>query len=329
MSDEHGPTVSDIGEDALLRRIERRLEGGRGDELWAGDDTAVVAAPGARVLITTDQLVEGLDFDLAYCTGFDVGWKAIAANASDIAAMCGRPAHAVAAVGLRPDVGVAFFDDLLEGLLAASGRWGISLVGGDLSGAREISVAVALTGAPVGAGPVLRSGAGSGDALCITGTLGGAHGGLEILRRGSRSAATEVLVKRQLRPTARVEEAAALAELEPTAMIDVSDGLAVDLSRLLTASKAGVAVALEALPVDPALAHVSDLDPLEAAVLGGEDFELLFTIGADRVGDAVAALGRMGTRLTRLGTIGEGAATLGGRALESWKEKGWQHLHSP
>jgi thiamine-monophosphate kinase len=329
MSDENGPTVSDIGENALLRRIARRLEAGRGDELWAGDDTAVVATPGARVLLTTDQLVEGLDFDLTYCTGFDVGWKAIAANASDIAAMCGKPAHAVAAVGLRPDAGAAFFDDLLEGLLAASKRWGIALVGGDLSGAREISVAVTLTGAPMGAGPVLRSGAARGEALCVTGTLGAARGGLEILRRGSRSPATEALVQRQLRPTARVEEAAALAGLGPTAMIDVSDGLAVDLSRLLTASKAGVDVALDAVPVDPGLEHVPGLDPVEAAVLGGEDFELLFTIEAERMTDAAALLGRLGTRLTRLGTIAEGSARLGGRPLESWKEKGWQHLHNP
>lgn len=329
MSDEHGPTVSDIGEDALLKRIERRLEHGRGDELWAGDDTAVLVTPGTRVLMTTDQLVERVDFDLTYCTGFDVGWKAVAASASDIAAMCGRPAHAVAAVALRPDVSVAFFDDLLEGLLAAARRWDIALVGGDLSGAREISVTVALSGTPMGAGPVLRSGARSGDVLCVTGTLGAARGGLEVLRRGSRSPETEVLVERQLRPSARIEEAAMLAGLGPTAMIDVSDGLAVDLNRLLSASKAGVAVALDAVPVEPALTYVPGLDAVEAAVLGGEDFELLFTIGADGAGDAVSALGRLGTPLTRLGTIVDGIGTLGGRPLESWKEKGWQHLHSP
>jgi thiamine-monophosphate kinase len=323
-----GPTVSDLGEDALLDRILERIGGAvPGEEVWSGDDAACVASP-ARLLITTDLVVESFDFDLAYSSGFDVGWKAVAVNASDVAAMCGRPLHAVTSVGLRADTPVEFFDDLLDGVVAAARRWGIAVVGGDVSEGREISVGTTLTGEPLAAAPVLRSGARMGDALLVTGTLGAARGGLEVLVRNEKIPGTQALVERQLRPTARVEEAAALAPLGPTAMIDLSDGLAVDLGRLLAASHAGADVSLEALPVEDALDQVPGLDVIEAAVLGGEDFELLFTIGEELVGVAVKALRRLGTPLTRIGTIASGEAMLGGRRLETWRERGWQHLRS-
>lgn len=326
MADEQGQTVSDIGEDALLERIARRVGRPPGDELGAGDDAALIRLPGPHALVTTDLIVEGIDFKLGYCTGWDVGWKAIAVNASDIAAMCGRPTHALATVALPETATVAFFDDLLEGLLAGAGRWDISLVGGDLSGGDEITVGVALVGATIADLPVLRSGARPGDALCVTGTLGAARAGLDVLRSGRRGEGTESLVGRQLRPSARIDEAAALAPLGPTAMIDLSDGLAVDLHRLLTASGVGADVEADDLPIDPGIAAVG-LEPLETAILGGEDYELLFTIDAERVVDAYAAVASSGTRLTRIGTVTAGATTLAGRPLEEWKGRGWQHLH--
>jgi thiamine-monophosphate kinase len=321
-----GQTVSDIGEDALLERIARRVGRPHGEEVWGGDDAALVLLPGPRALVTTDLIVENLDFLVEYCTGWDVGWKAIAVNASDIAAMCGRPSHAVTTVTLPGHVEIAFFDDLLEGMLAAADRWGIALVGGDISGGREISVGVSMVGAPILDRPVLRSGARAGEAICVTGTLGAARAGLEVLRRGDRSAGTEPLVARQLRPSARVDEAASLAPLVPSAMIDLSDGLAVDLARLLTASGVGADVDAGSLPVDPDVALVAGIDPVESAILGGEDYELLFTIGAARVEEASAAVGSLGTRVTRIGTVTTGAPTLAGKPLEEWKERGWQHL---
>lgn len=328
MTAELGPTVSDLGEDALLERIAKRI--GRAesdDEVWYGDDAASVASP-ARLLITTDLVVESIDFDLSYSSGSDVGWKAVAVNASDVAAMCGRPLHAMTSLELRANTPMEFFDDLLEGVVAAARRWRIALIGGDLSEGREISVGTTMTGELLAASPVLRSGARRGDALLVTGTLGAASAGLEILVRDQHIPGTQELIQRQLRPIARVEEAAALAPLGPTAMIDLSDGLAVDLSRLLAASEVGAEVSLEALPVEAGLDRVPGLDPIEAAVLGGEDFELLFTIEESLVDAAENALSELGTRLTRIGTIVSGDATLGGRRLETWRERGWQHLRS-
>jgi thiamine-monophosphate kinase len=280
------------------------------------------------VLLTTDMMVERIDFDLAYTSGKDVGWKATAINASDVASMGGRPTHAVAAVGLRPETPVLFVDDLLEGMLDAGDRFGVALVGGDVSAASEIGITVSMVGAAP-ARPLERSGARVGDAICVTGTLGGAAAGLIALRRGIAGAGSIARLKRRhLRPTARVAEAAALVTLAPTAMIDVSDGLAVDLGHVVDASGVGCEVDFEAIPIDPDITVIGDIDPVEIAVLGGEDFELLFTIDTAGLRDAQKALERLSTPVTRIGTVTEAGTRLGDRPLDEWRTRGWQHLCS-
>lgn len=280
------------------------------------------------MLLTTDMMVERIDFDLAYTSGKDVGWKATAINASDVASMGGRPTHAVAAVGLRPETPVLFVDDLVEGMLDAGDRFGVALVGGDVSAASEIGITVSMVGAAP-ARPLERSGARIGDAICVTGTLGGAAAGLIALRRGIAGAGSiERLKRRHLRPTARVAEAAALVTLAPTAMIDVSDGLAVDLGHVVDASGVGCEVDFEAIPIDPDITAIGDIDPVEIAVLGGEDFELLFTIDTARLRDAQKALERLSTPVTRIGTVTEAGTRLGDRPLDEWRNRGWQHLRS-
>jgi thiamine-monophosphate kinase len=280
------------------------------------------------LLLTTDMMVEGIDFDLAYARGDDVGWKSMAINLSDVASMGGRPTHAVAAVGLPPETPVSFVDDLVEGMLDAGDSFGVALVGGDVSAASEIGITVSMVGTALEA-PLVRSGARAGDEICVTGTLGGAAAGLIALRRGTLDgAAINRLARRQLRPTPRVAEAALLAALAPTAMIDISDGLAIDLGHVVDASGVGCEVDLDALPVDPDIAAIDDIDSLEAAVLGGEDFELLFTIDPTRADEAHTALRELSTPVSRIGTVTESGARLGGRSLERWRSRGWQHLRS-
>jgi thiamine-monophosphate kinase len=326
--------VSEIGEDALITRIAARLDRPPAGEVWTGDDAAVIASPARRLLLTTDLLVEGVDFDLSWCRGADIGWKAIAVNASDIAAMGGRPHVAVASLSLRGDIGVGTVDDIVDGLGAASRRWAIALVGGDISGAREVMLSVAATGVLASAPPVLRSGARDGEAICVTGTLGAAAAGLAVLRARDRPEdGFAGLVERQLRPRARVEEGVALARCGATAMIDVSDGLAVDLGRILDASGTGCEVDPGAVPVDAGVGSLArarpDLvpDALEAAMLGGEDFELLFTIDEADLPAAREALLALATEVTRIGTVVAGRASVGDEDLERWRERGWQHLH--
>ncbi|CAN5731634.1 thiamine-phosphate kinase [soil metagenome] len=330
-----GGRVSELGEDALIGRIAARIGGAPAGETWAGDDCATFRLAGATLLFTTDMVVQGVDFDPAWSSPWDVGWKALAANASDVAAMGGRPRYAVAALSMPPDTTVATVDGIVDGLAAAARRWGISVVGGDISRAHETVVSVAMLGlAGHGGAPVLRSTARVGDAICVTGALGGAAGGLVALRNGllasDRDLARERLAERQLRPQARLEEGAALARIGVTSMMDLSDGLAVDLSRMMEASATGCDIDPARIPIDADLRSLSDWDPdfdaLGAALTGGEDFELLFTIEPSSVERARAELGSMGTAVTRIGVVSEGPRRIGGVDLETCKEGAWDHL---
>ena len=339
---EQGRKVSDIGEIRLIERITERLGDPPRGDIWAGDDAAVISEPGAPALYTTDALVEEVDFDLSYCSGEDVGWKAIAINASDIAAMGGAPRHAIASLLLPTETPVALVDELVTGMSAAAARWGVGLVGGDISRARELSITVAMLGIASHDRVVSRSGAATGDALCVTGSLGASAGGLVALRHGlgdarragaERSrAAVARLVRRHLRPTARVEAGERLCGLGVAAMIDVSDGLAVDLEHLLDASDAGCVVDRDAIPVDQDLHVLSEVlpedevDPLKLALTGGEDFELLLALDPGAVEEARSALDEIGVKLAPIGNVIQGERRIGDRPLEEWRDAGWDHL---
>ena len=329
--------VGDLDEDALIARIRARLRAPSPGETWTGDDAAIVKGFSGQVLFTADALVEGVDFQLAWSSPEDVGWKAVAANASDIAAMGGRPSHAVVALCLHPSTELRVIDGLVDGMVAAGTRWSIGLVGGDLSRGRELVVSVAMIGSPSAGGPIRRSTAGPGDVVCVTGSLGGAAGGLLALRRGlarasSRSGPVWRLIERQVRPLARVDEGCALAASDISSMIDLSDGLAVDLARLTSASEVGCRVRSQDVPVDASLLSATErgelgsIDPLETAIVGGEDFELLFTVPEPRLEAARAALEEMGASCSPLGEITEEGRTIDDNDLDKWRRKGWDHL---
>jgi thiamine-monophosphate kinase len=322
-------TVAAVGESGLLRRIEQRIGKASGDEVWSGDDTALVEAPAPRLLLTTDLLVEGIDFELAWASGEDVGRKAAAANVSDIAAMGGRPTHSLVTLGLAPSTPLPVFEGLLEGLVSTLSDYGAHLVGGDISEAAQLSVGVTVIGRP-GERAVLRSGARERDIVCVTGELGGAAGGLEALRRGEgRSGAAARLVRRQLRPQARLEAGGALAGAGATAMIDVSDGVAIDLARLCEASGTGCTIDSKRLPIDPDLGALGDFDATRAALVGGEDFELLCTLPPERVAPAGELVRAGGIAFTAVGEMTSGARLIDGQPLDTWTERSWQHLRTP
>ena len=223
----------------------------------AGDDCAVVAAPPGPLLLAADAVVAGVHADLSLTSVADLGWKALAVNVSDVAAMGGRPLHALVTVVLSPG---ASLEALYEGLLAAADAFGCEVVGGDLSGGPVLVVSVAVTGTVDGGGsPVLRSGAGPGAGLYVTRPLGASAAGLRRLRAGGEGSA-------HARPVPRVAEGTAARLAGATAMLDLSDGLALDVRRLADAS--GVGVVVDDVPVATG-ATVDD------ALAGGEDYELL------------------------------------------------------
>ncbi|HEX2058316.1 MAG TPA: thiamine-phosphate kinase [Actinomycetota bacterium] len=304
----------------MIELVTSHLPSPPANELWTGDDAALVTLPTAAALVTTDVLVEGQDFDLSYCEGGDVGWKALAVNVSDLAAMAGRPTHGVATLALPPDTPVILVDEIARGLAAAARRWDVAVVGGDVSAASEISLGVTLLGVPATKRVVTRRGARPGDLVCVTGSIGGSWGGLHLLRSGRGDAAAD-LVERHLRPQARVDEGRRLSDVGATAMIDVSDGLAVDLTRLMRASGTGCVVDPAAVPLDPGLRALGlrEDELVRGAILGGEDFELLATLPS--YADLVAEVTVVG-EVTQDQSLRFGEIDL----EDLGREHGWDHL---
>jgi thiamine-monophosphate kinase len=250
-------------------------------EVWSGDDAAAVAWPGTTatrdgslLLLTADTVVGGLDADLSLTTLSDLGWKAMAVNLSDIAAMGGTPGHAlVSVVGASPDE----LRSLYEGILEAAAAYDCPVVGGDLSAGSEMVVSVSLTGRVDGP-PVLRSGARPGDTIWVTGRLGAAAAGLRLLKAagpaGSAgphrwSPAESDLVQAHARPRPALAAGALARQAGATAMIDVSDGLVADLSHIANLSAVGFE--LMDVPVAPGAT-------LAEALAGGDDYVLAFTM---------------------------------------------------
>lgn len=276
MSTPIAPTVRDLGEREVLRRILAVLDGSSRALLGPGDDAAVLSAPDGRVVVSTDTLVHGPDFRLAWSSGEDLGWKAAAVNLSDIAAMGARPSALIVALALPDDTPVSFAEDVARGLREACDTLapGCAVEGGDLAASDTLTIAVTVLGSLDGEAPVLRSGARPGDVVAVTGELGAAARGLALLFDRFRDAeGTPVPVDpvalsaserddlaAQLRPRPQLAQGPRAARAGATAMMDISDGLVLDARRMAEAS--GVRIDLS-----------PELD--EMALHGGEDHGLL------------------------------------------------------
>ncbi|HEY0006780.1 MAG TPA: thiamine-phosphate kinase [Pyrinomonadaceae bacterium] len=260
-----------------------------------GDDAAVIRQKSGRELvITTDLLVEEIDFLLERITPRLLGRRALTVSLSDVAAMGARPRWSLLSIGLPRAVWDSpFLEEFYEGYFALAERHGVTLIGGDTSRTpRRVVVDSILLGETLRGRAVLRSGARPGDHLFVTGTLGGSAAGLALLKRGAQlrpqgagssrlMRASEQLVRRHLAPEARVEWGALLGEERlASAMIDLSDGLSSDLAHLCRESGVGASVEAARIPLDPLINQLflRGLDPLRLALDGGEDFELLFSV---------------------------------------------------
>lgn len=288
--------ISKLGEFGLISRIRNNFQTNHPRTIRGiGDDAAVIDAGDEFLLVSTDMLVEGIHFDLAYMPLMHLGYKSIAVNVSDIAAMNGKAQQITVSLALSNRFSVEAIDVLYAGIKAACENYSIDLVGGDTTSSTSgLIISVTAIGRVAKNRVTYRSGARENDIVCVTGDLGGAFAGLQVLEREKQVFLSDpemqpglekydYIVGRQLRPEARAEIILDLEEfgIIPTSMIDVSDGLASELLHLSNESKVGVRIYEDKIPIDQNTFDTAvefNLDPITCALNGGEDYELLFTI---------------------------------------------------
>ena len=296
MSDPTSRTeLSALGEFGLIERIASRVQLQHTSSLKGiGDDAAVIDPQGLHQVITTDMLVEGVHFDLGYVPLKHLGYKAVVVNLSDVYAMNATPKQITVSIALSNRFPVEAIDELYEGVQLACTHYGVDLVGGDTcSNPSGLVISITALGSAAEEDIVYRSGAKDNDLLVVSGDLGGAYMGLQVLERekavfketGAQPELVghDYILERQLKPEARKDiiELLRTMGVKPTSMIDVSDGLASEALHLAHSSGNGVRIYDEKIPIDPSTYQTArdfNLDPTTCALNGGEDYELLFTI---------------------------------------------------
>lgn len=332
--------LSRLGEEALIDRIvaEHLLPAsGPGLIVGVGDDAAVLDTGASTYsVVTTDMLVEGTHYRLDINTPYQLGWKSVAVNISDIGAMGGLPTWTFVSVAFRSDMDTEFVDDLYRGMTECARQFGSTVVGGDTNAVdTESVISVTQMGCVEPEHLVRRTGARPGDRILVTGWLGKSLAGLRLLLTyGLQEAAgrNPRVVEAHLMPVPRVPEArAAVQTAGVRAMMDLSDGLGADLPKLCKASGVGAVVHADRLPVSDNLREAAAYigrDPVDLAAGGGEDFELLMAVSPDAVERVSKAVEEAtGTRVTEIGEITDGRSVEIERAGTRKPLKGgWEHF---
>jgi len=288
--------LEDLGEFGLIDHLTKNIKLNRKSSVkGVGDDAAVLDFRDKKTLISTDLLLEGIHFDLAYTPLKHLGYKAVQVNLSDIYAMNGTASQVTVSLGISSKFPLEAVEELYEGIYLACEKYNIDIVGGDTSSSKQgLVISVTSIGYANEADIVYRNGAGEGDLICVSGDLGGAYVGLQLLEREKQIylenpniqpdlEGKDYIVERQLKPEARKDVIALLREIEvkPTAMIDISDGLASEILHICRQSNKGCVLYEDKIPLDPMTyetAREFNLDPTVCALSGGEDYELLFTV---------------------------------------------------
>lgn len=324
-----------MAEFELIARIAERTAIARNDVVTGiGDDAAVLSVPpGQQLVVTTDTLIEGVHFPVGTDPA-SIGWKALAVNLSDLAAMGASPAWASLALTL-PEPDIVFVDAFLDGFVALAAQHRVALIGGDLTRG-PLSITLTVHGFVPEGQALLRSGARAGDGVFVTGTLGDAAAGLQLLTQrvnldsgDAQATQRQQLIERLDRPTPRIAAGQILRGLA-SACIDVSDGLLADLGHIATHS--GVAIEVDAanLPASSALFDQVRGEARSALQLGGgDDYELAFTVPQQQVDAVTRDLAKLGCGITRIGRVvdGDGVTALAadGSRIEP-RERGWDHF---
>ncbi|HVD38896.1 MAG TPA: thiamine-phosphate kinase [Solirubrobacterales bacterium] len=329
-----------MGEFELLAKLRERLPAaGPRIALGSGDDAAITV-PGGATATSVDAIVEGVHFRRGEADLATIGRKALATALSDLAAMGAEAGEAYVVLGAPSDLDEDDFQALLDGMLALAEATGTAIAGGDLTRAPVLTLAVTVVGhAAAACDFVTRGGAASGDLLVLSGEIGGAAAGRLLLddpglAAAVPGAAAPRLRARQLDPSPRLRSGRALARAGARAMIDLSDGLAGDAAHLARASGVGLEIDVGSLPLAEGLAEVAAAagrDPLQLAVAGGEDYELLAALPPDALGEASLGMGEAAeTTLTPIGRVAKGGGVElrlpGGGRLEA---AGYDHFAGP
>jgi thiamine-monophosphate kinase len=334
--------LEDLGEFGLIARLTAGLGRSPRVRVGVGDDAAVLECEGGtQMVVTCDALVEGSHFIRRWAPADQIGRRALAVNLSDVAAMGGVPVVALLSLVLPRDTEVEWLDGLYAGLRGEAEAFGVAIVGGNVATTSgPLIIDVTLLGQVAAGRALLRSGARPGDRLCVTGTVGAAAAGLLTMARSrgappSDAARAVARVRAALlAPRPRVAEGRALAAGGAvTAAIDVSDGLAGDLGHLCEQSGVGVIVETAALPIleeTRLVARHYGSDPVDLALYGGEDYELLFTVRPEAVDETLAAVRGAGGTATVIGTMTEATDGLRLRSSDGMvgplEPRGWDHL---
>lgn len=288
--------LESLGEFGLIDHITKHIELTQESTIkGVGDDAAILEFKNEQIVVTTDMLLEGIHFDLAYVPLKHLGYKAIVSNVSDVYAMNALPTQVLVSIGVSSRFSLEAVEEIYQGMNIACKLYGVDLVGGDTSASKQgLVLSVTAIGKQNAEKIVRRDTASVNDLLCVTGDLGAAYMGLQLLEREKNVYLSnpniqpdlegyDYIVERQLKPEARKDifELFSTKELVPTSMIDISDGLASEILHICKAGNVGVNLYEEKIPIDPMTfesARAFNLDPTVCALSGGEDYELLFTI---------------------------------------------------
>jgi len=332
--------VSELGEFGLIELLANIVDETKNpdDVPWQrlligiGDDAAAWQGDDGVLLATTDSLVQDTHFDLKIVTWEELGWKAIAVNLSDIAAMGGTPGYALISLALPGELETDNVSSLYQGMAQIARQFGVAIVGGNIASASKTIINVTVLGNLESASALTRSAAMPGDQIAVTGYLGLSAAGLKMLKQNLKFDAdtTQLLRRAHLMPMPRVNEGQILLRHGVKAAIDISDGLIADLKHICQASKVSARINQNALPIHPAVKNNFKLDYFQLALKGGEDYELLFT-ASSQVMDRVKKV--MSCPVTVIGEITQGKpgqVTLidaDGRSIP-WQKAGWEHFKS-
>jgi len=332
--------VSELGEFGLIELLANIINNARDpkSKAWkrvlvgTGDDTAAWQDDGSVQLATTDSLVQDTHFDLALTTWEDLGWKALAVNLSDIAAMGGIAEYALVSLTLPSELDTECVVKLCRGMVDIAGKFDVAIVGGNIAASEKVNITVSLMGSLQGKIPLLRSAAIPGDLIAISGYTGLSAAGLLMLKQKRKvdDESARLLTEAHLRPVPRIEQGQRLLKLGVKAAIDISDGLIADLEHVCKASHAGATINKDLLPIHPALKQYFPSEYESLAMAGGEDYELLFTAPQKIMEQAKKSLECPVTVIGEINEGNEGKVTVvdsSGR-IHELKKSGWEHFES-